>query len=56
MSVPVIIIVGGPRPGAVGTRLNEDRKEFPSVHAAIEYLKSLPPSDELPSGDGTSES
>lgn len=53
MSVPVIIIIGGPRPNG---RTQSETHEFDTVQAAIDYLNTLPPTDELPAGDGTSES
>lgn len=55
MSVPVIIIIGGPRPGGRSVE-TENRQEFPSPEAAIAYLQSQPPADELPAGDGSTES
>lgn len=58
MSVPVIIIIG-PRPtpsGAVATRAQQERHEFPSIAEAVEFLNNLPPEDELPAGDGSVES
>jgi hypothetical protein len=61
MSVPVIIIIGGPRPGNItsaGTTFAETRHEFDTVAEAIAFLESQnePGIDQLPSGDGTSES
>jgi hypothetical protein len=60
MSVPVIIIIGGPRPGNLTTApvTSGDRHEFTSVADAIAFLESQhrPDVDKLPAGDGTSES
>lgn len=62
MSVPVIIIIGGPRPGNLTTSgtstPNGTRYEFDSLAEAIAFLEAQarPAVDQLPSGDGTSES
>lgn len=54
MSVPVIIIIGGPRPGG-RTVETENRLEFPSPAAAISYLERFVElEDQSPEGESNS--
>lgn len=50
----ITIISHPPRTG--GARSAEQTHEFDTVQAAIDYLNTLPATDQLPAGDGTSES
>lgn len=51
----ITIITHPPKSGNAG-RSAESSQEFDTVEAAVAYLQSLPPTDELPAGDGSSES
>lgn len=48
----ITIISHPPKPGG---RSVPDSYDFDTVESAIEYLQSLPPADQLPAGDGTTD-